>query len=71
MSIFNRMEDDEEWSEEVRVVDETPTALLVNCEGVEAWVPRSLCRAGTEVEKIGDEGALALPHWLACEKGLA
>jgi SH3-like domain-containing protein len=58
---------------EVSVVRETEKAILVRtADGDEAWVPKSqLVAEGTDVDGTGDVGTIAIPRWLAEEKGLA
>jgi hypothetical protein len=55
---------------EVKV--ETDLALLCVFEdGREEWIAKSLIREGeSEVLKKGDVGEIAIPVWLAEEKGL-
>lgn len=54
---------------EVKV--ETDKALLCVFEsGVEEWVPKSQIREDSQVNEKGDVGEIAIPVWLAEEKGL-
>lgn len=48
---------------EAELQHETDMAFLLNAEGVQVWVPKSL------VEN-NEDGTFTLPEWLAMEKGL-
>lgn len=50
-------------------IKETEKGLLVMYEGEEIWVPKSQIRPDSEVTEDGDEGVLAIPRWLADDKG--
>lgn len=50
---------------------ETPKALLVEVEGEEKWVPKSLIHDDSEVYREGDAGTLVVPLWWAEKEGLA
>lgn len=47
---------------EVEYVDETELAWLLDYEGTEYWVPKSLC--------ILKDDEMTLPEWLAIDKGM-
>lgn len=53
----------------VRCLRQTDKALLCNYEGEEFWIPKSQIHDDSEVTAVGDEGVLAIPSWLADEKG--
>lgn len=54
---------------EVKV--ETSRALLCVFDGgKEEWIPKSQIREDSEVIEKGDAGEIAIPVWLAEEKGL-
>ena len=51
---------------------ETDRAILVEIEGEEAWVPRSIIHDDSEVySKEHGEGTLVVPRWWAEKRGLA
>lgn len=51
-----------------KVIAATDAALLCKFDtGDEFWVPRSYARP---LEKVGDEGDIMLPFWLASKEGL-
>lgn len=61
------------WYGEVEVIRETDRALLVDYEGEEVWIAKSMIHDDSEIwgkHDPGDRGRLALPYWLAKEKGL-
>jgi hypothetical protein len=61
------------WSETVKVVRKTDKAVLVEYETVDAWIPYSQILDDSEIYETcvpGEEGVLALPEWLAEQKGL-
>ena len=43
----------------------TLKAMLVACEGEEAWIPTSQVHEDSEVNKPGTEGTLVIPRWVA------
>ena len=49
---------------------ETERALLVEVEGEEFWLPKSMIDDDSEVYKDGPEGTLVIPLWLAEKHGL-
>lgn len=53
-------------------IRETDKALLVQTEGEELWIPKSQIHDDSEVFDAEDnnEGLLAIPEWLAEEKGI-
>jgi hypothetical protein len=57
--------------QDVTVVRETEAALLVNIEEEEIWIPKSQIDDDSEVYKIGTEGTLIIPLWLAEKLGVA
>jgi hypothetical protein len=57
--------------DDCRVKRQTDKAVLVEADGVEAWIPQSQIHDDSEVWKEGDEGTLVIPEWLAEAKGLA
>jgi hypothetical protein len=48
----------------------TSKAILVVCEGEEAWIPASQIHEDSEVYKPGTEGTLVIPRWVAEMKEL-
>jgi hypothetical protein len=48
----------------------TTKAILVVCEGEEAWIPTSQVHEDSEVYKPGTEGTLVIPRWVAEMKEL-
>lgn len=54
----------------VSVMAETEKAILVEYEGDEIWIPKSLVGPNSEVEEPGDEGMIEIPEWFADEKGM-
>jgi hypothetical protein len=48
----------------------TTKAILVVCEGEEAWIPTSQIHDDSEVYKAGTEGTLVIPRWVAEMKEL-
>ena len=58
------------YIEEVRCLRETDKALLCDVDGEEVWIPKSQIQDDSEVTEKGDMGILAIPAWLADEKGL-
>jgi hypothetical protein len=48
----------------------TNKAILVACEGEEAWVPTSQIHDHSEVYKPGTAGVLVIPRWVAEMKEL-
>ena len=66
------MSDSERWEGIVTVVLSTPKqrAILVEYEGEEEWIPKSLIEGdGYENAKKGDEIDLDIPLWKAEEMG--
>ncbi len=53
-----------------RAIKETEMAILVEYENEEFWIPKSQISEDSEVTEKDDEGVLAIPEWLADEKGL-
>ena len=70
---FKRRERNEEeltdLGDEIVLVHETAKALLVEIEGDERWIPKSLVREGTRLVK-GEKGTLVIPEWFAHKEGL-
>ena len=60
------------WYGEVEVIKTTEKAILVNYEGEEVWVAKSQIHDDSEIFEDCPVaiGTLALPYWLAKEKGL-
>lgn len=54
----------------VTVSKETESALLVNIEGEEIWIPKSQIDDDSEVYKKDTEGTLVITEWIAKQKGL-
>jgi hypothetical protein len=55
---------------EAHCTRETEKALLCVINGEEVWIAKSQVHDDSEIEGEGDEGTLAIPTWLAEEKGL-
>jgi hypothetical protein len=49
---------------------ETPKALLVEIEGEDFWIPKSVIDDDSEVHSEGDIGTLVVPEWFAEKEGL-
>ena len=64
------MWDDPEYLDDCLAIRDTDKGLLVRYEGEEVWLPKSKILEDSEVTEVGDEGILAIPRWLAEEKGL-
>ncbi len=69
--------DDETVSfEDVRAIQETDRALLVELDGEEKWIPKSVIHDDSEVwtmrgdEDEGREGKLIVKGWWARKEGL-
>ena len=58
--------DDEHWTVLASLKRETEKAILVECGEIEAWLPKSQIK----YEPEGDKISVAMPLWLAEEKGL-
>ena len=54
----------------MRVIHDSGEAILVNVEGTEVWIPKSLVDEDSEVYEADTEGELVIPEWLAIKKGL-
>lgn len=54
----------------VTVARETESALLVNIEGEEIWIPKSQIDDDSEVYKKDTSGTLVITEWIAKQKGL-
>ena len=48
---------------------ETDSALLVDIDGDEVWVPKSVIHDDSEVYEKGHEGTLVVESWWARKKG--
>jgi hypothetical protein len=62
--------DEIQYIEGCLALRETEKGLLVLYEGEEIWLPKSKISDDSEVTEKGDEGILAIPEWLADEKGM-
>ena len=56
--------------EDVTALRETEMALLCEIDGKQVWIPKSQIHEDSEVYKMGTEGELVIPQWLAEEKEL-
>lgn len=56
---------------DVEVKHETDKALLVDIEGEEVWIPKSVIDDDSEVYKSGTEGTLIIPEWFSKKNGLS
>jgi len=71
----HRDRDDErtvDLGDEAIVVHATAKALLLDLDGEEHWIPRSVLRKGSTVGDcaIGEQGCVVLPEWFAKKEGL-
>lgn len=57
--------------EDISVAKETDKAILVEIEGEEFWVPKSVIHEDSEVKEEGTEGILIVKRWWAENNGLA
>jgi len=58
---------------DAEVVRVTALALLVNIDGDEYWLPKSQLKDEGdlgEASEAGDKGSIAIPRWLAEDKGI-
>lgn len=64
--------DDQARFEDAEVMRETDKALLINIEGEEKWVPKSVIDDDSEVfdGRENRKGALVLKLWWAEQEGL-
>ena len=63
----------ETFGVQVTVLRKTDAALLVEDEnGEEVWIPLSQIHDDSEIwdeSKVGEQGKLVIPEWLATKKG--
>lgn len=71
MTRYTEDRDDPVYLDEVLVVGQTDAAILVQYEGEEVWIPKSQILSDSQVEFVGDRGILAIPRWLADDRGVA
>lgn len=64
------MDDDTAEFEEISVLKETEKAILVEIEGEEFWVPKSVIHEDSEVFEENTEGTLIVKLWWAEKNGL-
>ena len=55
---------------EAEAVHETDSALLVEIEGEQHWVPKSQILDDSEVWENGDKGKLIITEWFAKKRDL-
>lgn len=55
---------------DVECLKETPKALLVNIDGDEFWIPKSVVDDDSEVYHEGHRGKLVLHEWFCEKEGL-
>jgi hypothetical protein len=55
---------------ETPVLSETAKAILVDVEGEEVWIPKSMIHDDSEVFRQGHTGTLIVSRWIAEQKGL-
>ena len=73
---FKRREREEDevvdLGDEVVFKHETAKAILVEIDGDETWIPKSVVRAGSTVLDCqkGEKGTLILPQWFARKERL-
>lgn len=53
------------------VMAHTPSAVLVDIDGLEVWLPRSQCQFDPEEIEKDDDVIVEVPDWLAKAKGLS
>jgi hypothetical protein len=56
--------------DDVRAINETDAAVLVEVEGQEVWFPKSHIGKDSEVKELGDTGTIEVTEWIAEQKGL-
>lgn len=56
-------------TEDSRVIKDTGKALLVDIDGDEVWIPKSVIHDDSEVYKEDTEGELIVKLWWAREHG--
>ena len=49
---------------------ETDKAILVNVDGQDRWVPKSVIHANSEVYEKGTSGTLVIAEWFAKKEGV-
>ena len=54
----------------VTILKETASAVLVDIDGEEVWIPQSQIHADSQIWEEGDEGDLVISDWIAKDKGL-
>ena len=62
--------DETETIEDVVCLRETAKAILVEIDGDEVWIPKSVIHDDSEVSAGGDEGDLVVAQWFAEREGL-
>jgi hypothetical protein len=55
--------------EDLEFLHETDSAILVECDGEEVWLPLSQIEWDGDAER-GDTITVSMPEWLAEDKGL-
>lgn len=48
-----------------RLLREGGMAILCEIDGQQVWVPRSQLLVGTTMQRVGDQGEIVIPRWLA------
>lgn len=48
----------------------TEKAVLCGIGEREVWIPRSILGPGTDVQRVGDDGTIVVPHWFAEQEDL-
>jgi hypothetical protein len=56
--------------QDVTAIRATDSALLVDIDGKEVWIPQSMISDDSEVYEVGHEGELVVSQWLAEQKGI-
>ncbi len=71
MSRLANPSEDVAYFDDVKVTKETQLSILcVLDSGTEVWIPKSQIHDDSEVIRLGDEGRLAIPTWLAEDREL-
>ena len=55
---------------DVKATRDAGSAMLVEIDAEEYWIPYSQIHDNSEVQEEGDEGELIVTEWLAIKKGL-
>ena len=67
---MSRDRDETVYVDDALAIGETGAAILVLVEGEQVWIPKSQIHSDSEVTEEGDKGVLAIPYWIAEDRGL-